>query len=86
MQIPQKATLIDRTRGTANQGQNKGKHVTVSLWQTYASKGYKSNYEAVRTVYSRCAIDGEPVHVWSYSGKNIEEAYEDFRRVQRLIT
>jgi len=84
--IPARATCIDRLQGVANQGPHKGKKVDITIWEARMSKGYKSNYEPVRTVYLKSIIEGIPTQVWSHTGKNIDEAYEDFRHVTHLIS
>lgn len=86
LRVPAKAICVDKLQGVANQGPQKGKKVTVTIWEAFMSKGYKSNFEPIRTVYLQSVIEGMKTQVWSHTGKNIDEAYEDFRNVAQLIT
>ena len=78
LRMPETARLIKSETLVIPIGPWAGKNVTFSLFEGYASKGYKSDYERVPHVWFRCEVTGERPQTWSYSGRRIGKAEEHY--------
>ena len=84
LKIPPSAELMSVIHGTINTGPRKGKPALIKVYKGWYSKGYKSNYERVKTFYVETWIDDQR-NAWSYSGKNIAEMERDLQHARSLI-
>jgi len=90
--VPVNASLLRSIRGTITaECENKGKTVTVSLFASYESMGWKTNYTAVPCQHVVIRIAGKTVWAQRYSGARLDRAAKvydkavaDCRRIAQL--
>jgi len=85
--IPVSATLERKIEGICiPPSKIVGRKARVELWSSYSSLGYKSDFSSVPKRWLKITIF-EPFHtqVFSYTGKNYEEAEKDFERSYKYM-
>lgn len=80
--IPDTAKQIDSTSTILPSGRWKGKRITMCLYDGYASKGYRSNYQPIHHQWVKFEIVGGPKGCRSYSGKNLKLAAQQLAELR----
>ena len=81
MNIPETAIEIFRKEGISI----KGDKVKYIQWEGYASQGFKSKYDKVKTRYACLWINGVVFATKQYSGRNIQIAQEEIATIQQMV-
>lgn len=86
MRVPAKATVKASVSGRVNEGANKGRPVTITIYTAPMSKGYKSDFQFVLTYYVRTVWhDTGKVNTFSQTGRNIEKLEQEFENIKGHI-
>lgn len=84
--VPVGAKVVETKSGTiTDDGPNRGKRATITLYRGYYSQGYKSEYRQVETFWFQLSVEGDRPYTFRYSGKRAKIAREQFQDCAQAI-